>query len=193
MTKIRVLGLLLAVPLLFSACSDSATGPGDGLFGNSYMRADLGGEQSGKFNVSGGLFGAAESGLVYGFRGSSDDEHILWLQATDRMGGSDEVTGRALTLFMVNPKKGTFRIDGSCSEDSGSSVPTCVGMSFIDFDAGKSYWILSGTVQITTLAKGRAAGTFEVSGTRMEDVGAEGEIQLTNGKFDVQIFDAGRF
>ncbi len=192
MKRYQVWSLLLAIPLFIGACSDSGTGPGDGKAGDSYIRADLSGDFTGKFNATGGFLGFGGTGLVYGAWSGDESGEILLVQGTEGDLTAEEFEGRTIQLFLVNPKKGKFTISGDdyCNEDAHADTPSCIGILVFSTDEDAfDYWMTSGTVEITTLTKDRVAGTFAASGTRYDGEGGESALHLKNGKFDVRIVD----
>jgi hypothetical protein len=192
MKRYQVWGLLLVIPLVLGACSDSGTGPGDIKGGNTYVSADLSGNISGKFHAKGGLFGVSGDGYAWGFRGQNAEVEVLLVQGADGEARADDFEGRIIQIFVANPKKTTYRIDEYCDEDSDVIVSSCAGIGFLDTAGdGSYYWMTSGTLKITTLTKDRAAGTFEASGIGFDGSSEEAALHLKNGKFDVQIMDLG--
>jgi hypothetical protein len=185
MRKHQFWSLLLALPLFFGACSDSGTGP-SGKAGDSYVSADLSGDISGKFHAKGSLFGVSPSGYAFGVHSQSDEASLLIIQGVEGE-LSENYDGRSINLVIVNPRKGTYSIDEFCDEDETTS---CAGIMFFDMgDDHYGYWMMSGTLTLTSLTKGRAAGTFSASGIGYDGTDEDGVLQLKNGKFDVQVMD----
>jgi hypothetical protein len=192
MKRYQVWGLLLVIPLVLGACSDSGTGPGDIKGGNTYVSADLSGNIAGKFHAKGGLFDISGNGYAWGFRGRNAEAEVLIVQGVDGDVEADDFEGRSIHIFVANPKKTTYSIDEYCDEDSDVIVSSCAGIGFLDTTGdGSYYWMTSGTLNITTLTKDRAAGTFEASGIGFDGSSEEATLHLKNGKFDVQIMDLG--
>ncbi len=197
MKHIRVLILLLVAPLLFGACSDSGTGPGsdkkkeEGAF---YVRADLSGSYTGKFDATGSLtYDPKAKTAALGFWETDSTGVALIVMGLEMTGKTaNDPAGRSLSLIFMNPKAGTYGSDQFCLDDEIADGASCALVAFTvkDGTMEAASIMTSGTVKITTLTDERIAGTFEGSGTTWIDgEKTTSSIQMQGGKFDVPIFD----
>jgi hypothetical protein len=199
MKKIRNLAVLFVVPLLLGACSDSKTGPKDGDKGGEFfVTADLSGSYKGKFNATGSAgFNPDANSVAMGFwEGEGADKALMVMgMEIDGKSTSNPETFRTLSLFLINPKPGTYGADQFCldeDEDEFVEGMSCVMVTFIAKDATSDAVSImtSGTVKITALTNGRVVGTFEGAGITYEDeMTTTSSIQIKDGRFDVGIFD----
>lgn len=187
---VRILALVAAVPLILASCSNSdSTGPGsESGSGKSYLRAELSGSLSGKFNATGGLFDA-ETGTAYAAIVSDSVATMILVQGIEVDLDDEDSAGRSIHLWFLNPKVGTYDTGKFCFDEDQVDLASCVMVSIY---ADETVTILeSGTIKITSLDQKRIKGTFQGSGKTWSDYMEEEHLplQVKNGEFDVAILD----
>lgn len=183
------LAVLALLPL--AACNDSS-GPDRRLTGET--RFTYTGDVSGQFEAEGRV---TLSNL--------DDGTFAFAQR-----GTDEEGNEFLVIYAQEGRDNSSRYDGlmmSVDEPDGGPVSCTAGQpdcrlfaSFVlgaeeDGESEAIFFGTGGSLNITQLTDDRVKGTFQMPMSGFIGEGAEGEVQVTAGSFDLPVLDEdnGRF
>lgn len=181
------LAALALLPL--AACKDSS-GPDRRLSGEA--RFTYTGDVSGRFEAEGRVTPSNFDDGTFAFAQRGTDEEgndFLLIYAQEGRDNSSRYDG--LLMAVDEPAEGSV----SCTEDD---LECRIFSSFVlgatevgGGDSEAMFFSTGGTVTITDLTDNRVKGTFQMPMAGFIGDGAEGEVQVSAGSFDLPLLDEG--
>jgi hypothetical protein len=199
---------LLAGALSLGGCSESKTGPSDGVT-EGYVRADFSGSYSGRLDATDKDMGKdleLRNEVVAAALITEGGFDLLFVTGIEFIGANPyDNRGHMVSFFIFNPKIGTYSGDALCSsEDPESWLGGCSAMALFGAIDGETEWeavLAGGSLRITALTDDRISGTFDLNGesfTRPQELDRSpeededgwepaGRVNAKNGKYDLEI------